>query len=129
MVYIYGKFYRNTCVYYRFKTVCIRFLNNFTKRIKESGIDSSSPDHVEIEFHKACREAKGKDERFVSDTTNCRLSSECLRVRILSMVIVGSGRIKSWRWYSNVFTNTLKRKLSVSVCLLLRQFCWLLVVL
>lgn len=47
--------------------VCIRFLNNFTKRMKESGIDSSSPDHVEIEFLKACREAKGKDERFVSN--------------------------------------------------------------
>ena len=46
--------------------VCIRFLNNFTKRMKESGVDSSSPDRVEIEFLKACREAKGKDERFVS---------------------------------------------------------------
>lgn len=50
------------CIY----TVCIRFLNNFTKRMKDSGIDSSSPDRVEIEFLKACKEAKGKDERFVS---------------------------------------------------------------
>ena len=48
------------------RLVCIRFLNNFTKRMKDSGIDSSSPDHVELEFLKACREAKGKDERFVS---------------------------------------------------------------
>ena len=47
-------------------TVCIRFLNNFTKRMKESGIDSSSPDRIELEFLKACKEAKGKDERFVS---------------------------------------------------------------
>ena len=47
-------------------TVCIRFLNNFTKRMKESGVDSSSSDRVEIEFLKACKEAKGKDERFVS---------------------------------------------------------------
>ena len=34
--------------------------------MKESGIDSSSPDRIEIEFLKACKEAKGKDERFVS---------------------------------------------------------------
>lgn len=47
-------------------TVCIRFLNNFTKRMKDSGIDSSRPDLVEVEFLKACKEAKGKEERFVS---------------------------------------------------------------
>lgn len=47
-------------------SVCIRFLNNLTKRMKESGVDSSSPDGVEIEIFKACRDAKGKDERFVS---------------------------------------------------------------
>ena len=46
--------------------VCIRFLNNFTKRMKDSGVDSSSSDRVEIEFLQACKEAKGKDERFVS---------------------------------------------------------------
>ena len=55
-----------TCLYKYIRLVCIRFLNNFTKRMKDSGIDSSSPDHVELEFLKACREAKGKDERFVS---------------------------------------------------------------
>jgi hypothetical protein len=38
--------------------------------MKESGIDSSSPDRIEIEFLKACKEAKGKDERFVSTSNN-----------------------------------------------------------
>ena len=71
-------------------SVCIRFLNNFTKRMKESGVDSSSPDHVEIEFLKACREAKGKDERFVSfqilELT--LMGNYCLIVVVLVMSVV-----------------------------------------
>lgn len=63
--------------------MCIRFLNNFTKRMKESGIDSSSPDHIEIEFLKACKEAKGKDERFVSTCNN----------RLLNITVVDHIRI------------------------------------
>ena len=58
--------------------VCIGFLNKFSKRLKEKELDPGNQDKSELELRKACREAKGKDERFVShckkDTTVCNLS-------------------------------------------------------
>ena len=46
--------------------VCIGFLNKFSKRLKEKELDPGNQDKSELELRKACREAKGKDERFVS---------------------------------------------------------------
>jgi hypothetical protein len=44
--------------------VCISFLGKFVRRVKENGA-GSSVDKIEMELLKACREAKGKDERLV----------------------------------------------------------------
>ena len=46
--------------------VCIQFLSKFTSSLKENDI-GSSVDKIEIELLKACKEAKGRDERFVRD--------------------------------------------------------------
>ena len=46
--------------------VCIGFLNKFSKRLKEKGLDPANQDKSELELRKTCREAKGKEERFVS---------------------------------------------------------------
>ena len=46
--------------------VCIGFLNKFSKRLKEKELDPANQDKSELELRKACREAKGKEERFVS---------------------------------------------------------------
>lgn len=59
--------------------VCIGFLNKFSKRLKEKELDPGNQDKSELELRKACREAKGKDERFVShckkdNITVCNLS-------------------------------------------------------
>lgn len=47
--------------------MCIEFLGKFGRRLKENDI-GSNVDKIEIELMKACSEAKGKDERFVSHT-------------------------------------------------------------
>ena len=48
-----------------FLTVCIQFLTKFERRLKENGVGSDM-DSIEMELMKACKAAKGKDERFVS---------------------------------------------------------------
>lgn len=68
----------NFYLYIFTSAVCIGFLNKFSKRLKEKELDPGNQDKSELELRKACREAKGKDERFVShckkDPTVCNLS-------------------------------------------------------
>ena len=45
--------------------MCIQFLSKFERRLKENGVGSDVA-KIEIELLKACKEAKGKDERLVS---------------------------------------------------------------
>lgn len=51
---------------YFFPAVCVQFLTKFSGRLKENDVPSN-PDSIEMELLKACKEAKGKDDRFVSD--------------------------------------------------------------
>ena len=53
------------CVFY-LPPVCIGLLNRLKLRLEEKGMTSSTPEQVEVELVKVCKEAKGKDERFVS---------------------------------------------------------------
>ena len=49
-----------------YDTVCIGFLDKFTKRLKERDISTSDPSTIEVELMKACADSQGKDHRFVS---------------------------------------------------------------
>lgn len=51
--------------------VCISFLNKYAKSLKEKEVDTSNQDQLEIELLKMCKQAKGKDERFVSPQVLC----------------------------------------------------------
>lgn len=44
--------------------VCVQFLAKFEKRLAVNGVESNQ-DAIEIELIKACREARGKDDRLV----------------------------------------------------------------
>lgn len=46
-------------------SVCIQFLSKFERQLKENDV-GSNVNKIEIELMKACKSAKGKDERFVS---------------------------------------------------------------
>ena len=46
--------------------MCIGFLNKFIARMKDREVPMSDQDKVEMELMKACKDAKGKDSRFVS---------------------------------------------------------------
>ena len=54
--------------------VCIGFLQRFERRLKENGMDSTTQAKVELELMKICKEAKGKDDRFVSYDNGSSLS-------------------------------------------------------
>lgn len=45
--------------------MCVKFLSKFERQLKEKEV-GSNVDKIEIELMKACKSAKGKDERFVS---------------------------------------------------------------
>ena len=53
-------------VLFYFPAVCISFLNKFIKRMNERELAMTEPDKIEVELMKACNDAKGKDQRFVS---------------------------------------------------------------
>jgi len=59
-------------------TVCIGFLNKFSKRLRETEVDPGNQDKLELEIRKSCREAKGKDERFVSCTSFTSFICTCV---------------------------------------------------
>ena len=66
-----------------FPVVCINFLNKFVGKMKEREVSVSDQDIVEVELMKACKDAKGKDSRFVSllippFTRMCVLGVRCL---------------------------------------------------
>ena len=69
---LFGVLFRNalTNISYHFHypgTVCIGFLNKFSRRLKEREVDTSNQDAIEIELFKACKDTKNKEERFVSE--------------------------------------------------------------
>lgn len=47
--------------------MCVQFLGKFVRRLKENDV-GSNVDKIEMELLKACKEAKGKDERLVRMT-------------------------------------------------------------
>lgn len=46
--------------------MCVQFLGKFARRLDENDV-GSNVDKIELELMKACKEAKGKDERFVRE--------------------------------------------------------------
>ena len=46
--------------------MCIGFLNKFSRRLKEREVAVYDQSKTELELMKACVDAKGKEERFVS---------------------------------------------------------------
>lgn len=52
-------------MYIFFPAVCVQFLGKFQRHLKEDDIGSNM-DSIEIALLKYCKQAKGKDERFVS---------------------------------------------------------------
>lgn len=47
--------------------MCVNFLSKFARSLSENDIDMK-PSNIELELLKACKAAKGKDERFVSSS-------------------------------------------------------------